>query len=250
MMASLAATAVSGLPELSAGADLAALILDAGVMPSDADILVVSQKAVSKTEGRVRELDSIAPSQRASELARALGKDARHVQAILDEASEVLRAERGILIVRTHHGFVCANAGIDESNAPAEGVLTLLPADPDRSARELRARLRELCGRAPGVVISDSFGRAWRVGQLDTAIGCAGVAPLDDWRGRRDRRGRELRASVVAVADAIAAAAELARAKDSGEPVVIVTGVGRYVIAEDGPGAAALIRARSEDLFT
>jgi coenzyme F420-0:L-glutamate ligase/coenzyme F420-1:gamma-L-glutamate ligase len=155
-----------------------------------------------------------------------------------------------VLIVRTRHGFVCANAGVDESNAPGERLLVLLPTDPDHSARVLRARLRELSGQAPAVLITDSFGRAWRLGQLDTAIGCAGLAALDDWRGRPDRRGRELRASVIATADAVAAVADLARAKDSGEPVVIVSGLAAHVQADDGPGAAALIRPRDEDLFS
>jgi coenzyme F420-0:L-glutamate ligase/coenzyme F420-1:gamma-L-glutamate ligase len=172
------------------------------------------------------------------------------MQAILDEAVELVRTERGVLIVRTRHGFVCANAGIDASNAPDDGTLVLLPRDPDGSARALRAALRERSGQSPAVLITDSFGRAWRLGQLDTAIGCAGLAPLDDWRGRHDRRGRELHASVIAIADAIAAAADLARAKDSGEPVVIVSGLGHHVRREDGPGATALIRRREDDLFT
>jgi coenzyme F420-0:L-glutamate ligase/coenzyme F420-1:gamma-L-glutamate ligase len=249
-MGTLAARSVAGLGEIAAGADLAALILDAGPAPADDEIVVVAHKAVSKAEGRVRALDSIEPTKRARELAGAHGKDPRHVQAILDESAELLRADRGVLIARTHHGLVCANAGVDESNAPEDGVLVLLPVDPDGSARALRARLRELSGRSPAVVISDSFGRAWRIGQLDTAIGCAGLSPLDDWRGRYDRRGRELHASVLAVADAVAAAADLTRAKDSGEPVVIVSGLGRYVQADDGPGAGTLIRPRAEDLFS
>jgi coenzyme F420-0:L-glutamate ligase/coenzyme F420-1:gamma-L-glutamate ligase len=249
-MPAISATPVSGLPEIKPGDDLAELILAAGIQPADDDVLVVAQKAVSKAEGRLRELAAISPSAHARELAERLGKDARHVQAIIDESSEVVRAERGLLIVRTHRGFVCANAGIDESNAPHDGVLVLLPRDPDGSARALRARLRTLAGHGPAVVISDSFGRAWRVGQLDTAIGCAGLRPLDDWRGRTDRRGRELSATTIAVADAIAAAADLARAKDSGEPAVLLSGLGKHVTAGDGPGAAALIRARAEDLFS
>jgi coenzyme F420-0:L-glutamate ligase/coenzyme F420-1:gamma-L-glutamate ligase len=248
-MGALSVRALGGLPEIAAGADLATLILDAGAAPGNEDIVVVAHKAVSKAEGRVIKLDGVEPSSRALELGAEHGKDPRHVQVILDESAELLRAERGVLIVRTHHGFVCANAGVDESNAPAEGSVILLPRDPDRSARELRARLRELSGRAPAVVISDSFGRAWRVGQLDTALGCAGLAPLDDWRGRVDRRGRELHASVVAVADAVAAAADLARTKDSGEPIVIVSGLARHVVAGDGPGAVALLRPPAEDLF-
>jgi coenzyme F420-0:L-glutamate ligase/coenzyme F420-1:gamma-L-glutamate ligase len=249
-MGALAARPLAGLPEVTAGADLAALILAAGPAPADDDIVVVAHKAISKAEARIRAIDAIVPSQRARELAAANDKDPRHVQAILDESAELLRADHGVLIARTHHGFVCANAGVDESNASADGLLILLPRDPDRSARALRARLRELAGSSPAVLISDSFGRAWRLGQLDTALGCAGLTPLDDWRGRQDRRGRELRASVIAVADAVAAAADLTRAKDSGEPVVVVSGLGHHVQADDGPGAAALIRPAAEDLFT
>jgi coenzyme F420-0:L-glutamate ligase/coenzyme F420-1:gamma-L-glutamate ligase len=248
-MGAVSARSIGELPEIAAGSDLASLILDAAPPPADDEIVVVAHKAVSKSEGRVRALDSIEPTDRARELAAANGKDPRHVQAILDESVELIRAEHGVLIARTHHGFVCANAGIDESNAPADGMLVLLPLDPDGSARALRAGLRELSGRSPAVLISDSFGRAWRIGQLDTALGCAGLAPFDDWRGRRDRRGRELQASVIAIADAVTAIADLARAKDSGEPVVIVSGLGAHVRADDGPGAAALIRPRTEDLF-
>jgi coenzyme F420-0:L-glutamate ligase/coenzyme F420-1:gamma-L-glutamate ligase len=154
-----------------------------------------------------------------------------------------------VLICRTRHGFVCANAGVDASNAGAAGELVLLPRDPDASARALRRRLRELGGVAPAVVVTDSFGRAWRVGQCDVAIGAAGLAPVDDWRGRRDACGRELAATIVAVADEAAAAADLARTKDGREPAVLVRGLERHVTAADGPGAAALVRARSEDLF-
>jgi coenzyme F420-0:L-glutamate ligase/coenzyme F420-1:gamma-L-glutamate ligase len=154
-----------------------------------------------------------------------------------------------VLICRTRHGFVCANAGVDASNAPAPDTLVLLPRDPDASARRLRARLRELTGCAPAVVISDSFGRAWRHGQLDVAIGVAGMQPLDDWRGRTDTAGLVMQATWLAVADSAAASAELARRKDSREPVVLIEGLGGYVTADDGPGAAALLRARAEDLF-
>jgi coenzyme F420-0:L-glutamate ligase/coenzyme F420-1:gamma-L-glutamate ligase len=247
-MGDLRARALDGLPEIAPGADLGALIAAAAQL-DDGDVVAIAHKAVSKAEGRLRALADVIPSERASALAHELGKDARHVQAILDESVEVVRAERGVLITRTRHGFVCANAGIDESNAPAAGILVLLPLDPDASARALRARLRELSGRRIGVVVTDSFGRAWRVGQLDTAVGVAGLRPLDDWRGRHDRRGRELRAIIAAVADGVAAAADLARAKDSGEPVVIVRGLGAHVIDEDGPGAAALVRPPGEDLF-
>jgi coenzyme F420-0:L-glutamate ligase/coenzyme F420-1:gamma-L-glutamate ligase len=249
-MGRLSASTLSGLPEIREGDDLAALIVAAAVELDDGDVVVIAHKAVSKAQGRVRRLTEIEPSDRALALAAEHGKDARHIQAILDESQEVIRAQRGVLIVRTHHGFVCANAGVDESNAPADGTLVLLPLDPDGAARELRARILELTGHRPAVLITDSFGRAWRLGQIDTAIGVAGLAPLDDWRGRHDQRGRELHASVIAVADAVAAMADLARAKDSGEPVVIVRGLAAHIDREDGPGAAALLRSRAEDLFS
>jgi coenzyme F420-0:L-glutamate ligase / coenzyme F420-1:gamma-L-glutamate ligase len=154
-----------------------------------------------------------------------------------------------VLICRTHHGLVCANAGVDASNTARPGELVLLPRDPDGSARRIRARLRELTGASAGIVISDSFGRPWRNGQCDVAIGCAGVAPLDDWRGRRDGSGRQLGATWIAVADAIASAGELVREKDSREPAALVRGLSRFVTEEDGPGARPLLRAPHEDLF-
>jgi coenzyme F420-0:L-glutamate ligase/coenzyme F420-1:gamma-L-glutamate ligase len=250
----LTALALGGPPEVAAGDDLAALIVAAlpvGEALRDGDAIVVAHKVVSKAEGRVRALAQIEPGARARELAAANGKDPRRVQAILDETAELLRAERGVLICVTHHGFVCANAGVDASNAaPGSDTLVLLPIDPDASARALRARLRELTGAAPAVVIADSFGRAWRHGQVDVAIGVAGLAPLDDWRGRRDGAGRELHATWIAVADQAAAAADLARGgKDAGRPVVLVRGLEGHVTVEDGPGAAALVRPAAEDLF-
>jgi coenzyme F420-0:L-glutamate ligase/coenzyme F420-1:gamma-L-glutamate ligase len=252
----LTVRALEGLPEIAAGADLAALIAAAaGASPRDGDIVVVAHKAVSKSEGRVRALAEVEPSERAHSLAAAHGKDPRHVQVVLDEARELLRtdAERGVLICVTHHGFVCANAGVDAANAPSgePDTLILLPVDPDASARALRARLRELTGAAPAVVVTDSFGRAWRHGQTDVAIGAAGIAPLEDWRGRPDSVGRELRATWIALADQIAGAADLARGKDSRQPVVILSGLERHVLppGDDGPGAAALLRPASEDLF-
>jgi coenzyme F420-0:L-glutamate ligase/coenzyme F420-1:gamma-L-glutamate ligase len=231
------------------GDDLGALL--AGAAPddlADGDILCVAHKVVSKSEGRLRRLESVEPGDRAVELAAEQGKDARALQVVLDEAAEVLRAERGVVVCVTRHGFVCANAGVDASNAP-DGELVLLPLDPDESARRLRARVGELRGVRPAVVVTDSFGRAWRVGQTDVAIGAAGLAPVDDWRGRADARGRELAATVIAVADAVAGAADLARAKDSRQPAVLVRGLDGAVITEDGPGAAALRRERDQDLF-
>src|SRR5262249_23577397 len=158
------------------------------------------------------------------ELGAQHGKDPRHVQVVLDESREILRASHGVLICVTRHGFVCANAGVDASNSPAPETLVLLPVDPDGSARRIRAGLTKQFGVAPAVVITDSFGRAWRHGQCDVAIGCAGIAPLEDWRGRRDAVGRELTATWIAVADELASAADLARAKDGKQPVVIVRG--------------------------
>jgi coenzyme F420-0:L-glutamate ligase/coenzyme F420-1:gamma-L-glutamate ligase len=198
----------------------------------------------------VRTLADVTPTARAQKLAAAHNKDATHVQVVLDEATGGLRrAERGVLIAVTRHGYVCANAGVDASNAPGEGTVIMLPLDPDGTARALRARLRELTGAAVAVIITDTFGRAWRRGQTDVAIGCAGLAPLDEWRGRFDAIGRELKATSIAIADELAAAADLARRKDSSIPVVIVRGAGEFVIAEDGPGAAALVRPPEEDLF-
>ena len=215
---------------------------------ADGDVLVVAHKIVSKAKGRTRRLAEIEPGARALELGAEQGKDPRLVQAVLDESASVLRAERGVLICETRHGLVCANAGVDQSNAP-EGELILLPEDPDAAARELRAELASSSGGRPAVVIADSFGRPWRLGQADVAIGAAGLVTLDDWRGRPDSGGRELRATAIAVADALAAAADLARAKDSGEPVVHVRGLEHLVTADDGPGAAALRRPPEQNLF-
>jgi coenzyme F420-0:L-glutamate ligase/coenzyme F420-1:gamma-L-glutamate ligase len=254
--AALSAVAIEGLPEVAPGDDIAELIANALPNQSDpaqhlsnTDVLVIAHKVVSKSEGRIRRLADVRPGPRARELADALGKDPRHVQVVLDETREVLRAAHGVLICVTHHGFVCANAGVDASNVPGYGALLMLPRDPDRSARTIRGRVKELLGVAPAIVITDSFGRAWRHGQVDVAIGCAGVTPLEDWRGRTDALGRELRATWIAVADELAAAADLARTKDGGLPVILVHGADRHVRLEDGPGVAAMIRPESDDLF-
>lgn len=245
----LVAAALPDIPEVRAGDDLAALLLSAAGMLADGDVLVVAHKVVSKAEGRTVALAGVEPGERAVALAAEHGKDARVVEVILRESSEIVRSRPGLLICRTHHGFVCANAGVDASNAGAHDELVLLPADPDASARTLRSRLRALAGVAPAIVIADSFGRPWRVGQCDVALGVAGLAPLDDWRGRDDAVGRPLDATVIAVADEAAAAADLVRGKDTREPAVLVRGLERHVTVGDGPGAAALIRARAEDLF-
>jgi coenzyme F420-0:L-glutamate ligase/coenzyme F420-1:gamma-L-glutamate ligase len=246
----VSATALAPLPEVRAGDDLAALVLAAtpdGLR--DGDVLVVAHKVVSKAEGRVRRLAEVAPDQRARALAAEHDKDPRVVQVVLDETAELVRAERGVLICRTHHGFVCANAGVDASNTPDDETVVLLPRDPDASARALRAALRGRTGARLAVVVADSFGRAWRHGQADVAIGCAGLAPLEDWRGRVDARGRELRATWIAIADEAASAADLARRKDSRQPAVLVRGLADHVTDEDGPGALALVRPPEEDLF-
>jgi coenzyme F420-0:L-glutamate ligase/coenzyme F420-1:gamma-L-glutamate ligase len=245
----LTATALEGLPEVTPGDDLAELIAQALARQQEAtrpgDVLVIAHKIVSKAEGRIRRLQDVQPGDKAVQMAQDLNKDPRHVQVILDESQAVLRATRGVLICVTHHGFVCANAGVDASNVPGEDTVVLLPLDPDRSARELRRKLPA----APAIIVTDSFGRAWRHGQLDIAIGCAGLQPVDDWRGRTDATNRELKATAIAIADELAAAADLTRTKNGSLPLVLIRGADRHVTADDGPGAAALIRSEAEDLF-
>jgi coenzyme F420-0:L-glutamate ligase / coenzyme F420-1:gamma-L-glutamate ligase len=234
--------ALPGLPEVRPGDDLAALL--AGRLElGPGDVLAVAHKIVSKAEGRVRALAEVEPGERARELAAEHDRDPRHVQAILDETVELLRADRGRLICRTRHGFVCANAGVDRSNT-GDADLVLLPERPDASA----AALRDALG-VGAVVITDSWGRPWRQGQVEVAIGCAGLAPLVDLRTHPDRGGRALAATVIAVADEVAAAADLVRGKASGEPAVRVQGLANYLIEGKGEGAAALIRPPEDDLF-
>jgi coenzyme F420-0:L-glutamate ligase / coenzyme F420-1:gamma-L-glutamate ligase len=270
-MSEVRAIPVQGMPEVAAGDPLGKLIAAAAEI-EPGDVVVVSQKVVSKAEGRLRKLSSVIPGAEARKLAAVLGKEPAMVQLVLDESAEVLRAERGVLITETRHGFVCANAGIDTSNVSGDDTVCLLPVDPDLSARNIRAEICREVGEEPGVgpsrqkrgvsggthprllpsigvVIADSFGRAWRLGQAEVAIGCAGLAPLDDWRGRRDAHGQELEATVIAIADEAASAADLVRGKDSRVPAVIIRGLDRYVTAEDGPGAAAIRRPPSDDLF-
>jgi coenzyme F420-0:L-glutamate ligase/coenzyme F420-1:gamma-L-glutamate ligase len=239
--------ALPGVPEVRPGDDLAALLTAAAGRLEGSlrahDVLAVAHKVVSKAEGRVVPLAGVFPGWEARALADEHGKDPRHVQVILDEAAEVLRADRGRLICRTRHGFVCANAGVDASNAGAPDALVLLPEDPDASARALRRAL------GCAVLITDSFGRAWRTGQAEVAIGCAGLCAVEDWRGRPDAHGRVLAATVIAIADEAAAAADLVRGKDTREPAVRIRGLERHVTDEDGAGAAALVRALEDDLF-
>jgi len=248
--ASLSVLPLPPLPDVQPGDDLAALLVAAAPADlADGDVLVVAHKVVSKAEGQVRALAEIEPGERARALAAEHGKDPRLVQTVLDESAELLRTHEGVFICATHHGFVCANAGVDQSNVSEEGDLVLLPRDPDGSARELRARIGAAGGARPAVVVADSFGRAWRLGQTDVAIGAAGLIALDEWKERPDAYGRDLRVTSIAIADAAAAAADLARAKDSRQPAVLVRGLERYVTTEDGPGAAALRRPRDQDLF-
>jgi coenzyme F420-0:L-glutamate ligase/coenzyme F420-1:gamma-L-glutamate ligase len=245
----LVAEPLPGLPEIRAGDDLAALLSDGaarlpepGLLP--ADVLVVAHKAVAKAEGRIVPLAAVLPHTKARRLAAEQGKDPRLVELILSEAAALIRADSGRIIARTHHGFVCANAGVDQSNAGGEDAAVLLPRDPDASARALRTRL------GCAVVIGDSFGRPWRIGQAEVAIGCAGLAPAEDWRGRPDSAGRVLHATQIAVADEAAAAADLVRGKDTGEPAVRLRGLERHVLVDDGPGVAALLRPPEQDLFS
>ena len=238
------------LPDVRPGDDLGALLADAAPASlGDGDVLVIAHKVVSKAEGRLRRLETIVPEQRARELAARHGKDARVIQAVLDESAALIAEGHGVLVCETRGGLVCANAGVDRSNVADPGELLLLPEDPDASARSLRARIGLARGVHPAIVISDSFGRPWRLGQTDVAIGAAGIVVLDDWRGRADMAGRPLQATAIAVADAVATAADLARAKSSGEPAVLVSGLERFVTADDGLGAVALRRPPAEDLF-
>lgn len=197
----------------------------------------------------MRRLAEIEPGAEAERLALETRKDPRLVEVILGESRRVVRAVPNVLITETHSGWICANAGVDASNLPADDEVALLPEDADASARRIRAQLRDAGGASPAVIVADSFGRAWRLGQADIAIGCAGLDPLVDWRGRRDASGRRLEATEIAVADQLAAAADLVRDKDSAVPGAVVSGLAELVTEEDGPGAVAIQRPAAEDLF-
>ena len=241
--------ALPGLPEIRPGADLAVLIADAvrraerNVEPGD--VFVVAQKIVSKAEGAIRRLDDAVPSARAVAWAKQAGKDARLVEVILREARRIVRMERGILIAETSHGFVCANAGVDSSNVEP-GFATVLPEDPDASAERLRKALGDEFGCHVAVIVSDTFGRAWREGVVNVALGVAGLQPLIDYRGRSDSFDRPLTSTVIALADELASAAEIVTRKSAGTPVAIARGVKEW--AGEGNGRM-LIRDASRDLF-
>jgi len=233
---------VEGLPEIREGDDLAALVSAACAL-EDGDVVVVAQKVVSKAEGRVRLLDRVEASRYASEISG--DRDPRQTEVILSEAARVVRLRPPLLIAQTKHGFVCASAGVDASNAPESGSVVLLPEDPDASAEQIRARLRELTGLAVAVLVTDSFGRAWREGTTDVAIGAAGLRVLHDLHGERDPAGYELHATTIAVADEIAGAAELVMGKLSRVPMAVVRGLD---LAGSGR-AQDLVMPADRDLF-
>jgi coenzyme F420-0:L-glutamate ligase / coenzyme F420-1:gamma-L-glutamate ligase len=235
--------AVEGLPEIREGDDLAELVA-AKLELEDGDVVVLAQKAVSKAEGRVVRLDDVEPSDRAREIAGD-DQDPRRIEAILREAKRVVRVRKPLVIAETRHGFICASAGVDSSNAPEPGMLVLLPVDPDASAQRIRDRLRELTGREVAVLVTDSFGRPWRQGTIDVALGAAGLEVMRDLRGTHDRAGYELHATMIAVADEIASAAELVMGKIDGIPAAIVRGL---EVAGDGR-ARDLVIPEDRDLF-
>jgi coenzyme F420-0:L-glutamate ligase/coenzyme F420-1:gamma-L-glutamate ligase len=252
----LTAVALPALPEVRPGDDLGRLIAEAwqalsaedrSLAPAAGDVIVVTQKVVSKAEGRIVELGEVEPRPEAVDWARRWDKDPRQVEVVLRESAEIVRMEHGVLISRTHHGFVCANAGVDASNVGHGDVVTLLPEDPDRSALGLRQAIRERLGVDVGVVVSDSFGRPWRLGITDVALGVAGFSPLADLRGEVDTEGREMKATVVAVADQLASTAELTSGKTSRRPVVLIRGV------ELPPGTGTVVQdmlmPAEQDLF-
>ena len=240
---------VPGVPEIKKGSDLGEVIFESlskvGLRLEDGDVVVVKQKAVSKSEGRVVRLSTVVPSPRARRLAKKEGKNERLVELILREAVRVVRTGHGVIITETRHGFVCANSGVDQSNV-GKGLAVLLPVDPDRSARRIRESIEARSGAGVAVVVTDTFGRPWRRGQTDVAIGCSGIVPLVSYAGRTDSHGYALRVTEPAVVDEVAGAAELATGKLDGIPAAIVRGV-RFTRGE--AGVKSMIMPRSRDLF-
>jgi coenzyme F420-0:L-glutamate ligase / coenzyme F420-1:gamma-L-glutamate ligase len=240
---------LSGVPEVREGEDLGKILLASvkqhGIRLVDRDIFVVKQKVVSKAEGQLVRLDAVHPGSKAKALAKSEGKDPRLVELILREATRIVRTGHGVIITETRHGFVCANSGVDQSNV-GKGLVALLPRDPDRSAKKLRRELERGSGRRLAVVISDTFGRPWRVGQTDVAIGCSGILPLLPYAGKKDRFGYELRVTEPSVADEVAGAAELATGKLTGIPAAIVRGA-EYVRGDKG--VRSVIMPPERDLF-
>ena len=251
MTSSIELIALDGIPEVSPGDDVARLIVDAAeasdVALRDTDVLVVTQKIVSKAEGRLVALASVVPSELARSWAERWGRDARQVELVLRESESIVRmAPGGLIIARTRHGLVCANAGVDVSNVGGGEVASLLPEDPDASASRIRAGIRARARTAPAILISDSFGRPWRNGIVNVAIGSAGIEAILDLRGEPDAAGREMQATVIAVADELASAADLAGGKVAQRPVVVVRG---YAWRPSEAGASALVMERERDLF-
>jgi len=238
-----------GMPEVSTGDDVATMIREAADSADlkllDRDVVVIAQKIVSKAEGRVVQLDSVEPSARAREWAEAWDKDARVVEVVFRESKRIVRMERGVLISETEHGFVCANAGVDTSNVAADTV-TLLPKDPDESAKRIRAVLEKAFGVSLAVIVSDTFGRPWREGLVNVALGVSGIAPLVDYRGEKDSHGRQLKVTVMAIADELASTAELVMRKSAGIPVAIIRG---FDYESSEASSRALIRTQVLDLF-
>ena len=243
---------LSGIPEVQPGDPLGVMIVEAassqGTPLTMGDILVVTQKIVSKAEGRVVKLTSVAPSDFASSFAAVSGRDPRLVELVLQESKAIVRMdpERGVIIAETHHGFVCANAGIDQSNVPGDEVACLLPVDPDASASRIMSDIRSATGLEIPVIVSDTFGRAWREGHVNFAVGVAGMDPMLDYRGTSDAQGRELHVTTIAVADELAAAAELVQFKAVGIPVSVIRG---YPAAAGEFNGEGLVRERSRDMF-
>ncbi len=246
----LVVTPVHGLPEIRPGDDLARLIVRAaraqGDEIRDGDVLAVAQKVVSKSEGRIVHLPDVTPSERALDMAAESGKDARQIEVVLRETKSIVRWERGILISETHHGFVCANAGVDRSNAGAPDTVILLPVDPDGSAARLRAAIAEECGAAVGVVVTDTFGRPWREGHANVALGIAGLPALKRYIGQHDPDDYELRVTEIAVADEIASASELVMGKLDRCPVAILRGLH---FQEHPETAREYVRPAERDMF-
>src|SRR5437764_6042290 len=245
---------ISGIGEIPIGSDLGAISFHAmqahHLALQQGDVLVVTQKIVSKAEGRVVNLDEVQPSEFARAIAQTSPKDASHIEVVLRESRRIVRMDHGVLITETPHGFICANSGVDESNVRGERLLTLLPADPDRSAREVRARLQQLAGKDStldiAIIISDTWGRPWREGQVNMAIGVAGMEPIVDYRGQHDPYGYKLQASAIAVADELAAAAELVMGKVDRVPVALIRG---YSYIPGQGDARSLLRDTGTDMF-
>jgi coenzyme F420-0:L-glutamate ligase/coenzyme F420-1:gamma-L-glutamate ligase len=240
---------IEGLPEIKPGDDLGELIAAAcqqqGVTPQDGDVFVVTQKAVSKAEGRFVNLEEVEPSALAMQLATQWDKDARHVEVVLRESKRIVKMDRGVIICETRHGLVCANAGVDASNVP-NGQLVLLPLDPDASAQGVRTALKEATGADVAVIVSDTFGRPWRAGYTEVAIGVAGMLPIIDYVGQTDTHGRELKVTIICIADELASAAEMVTGKINRVPVAHIRG---YAVPRGEGSAREIVRAAEMDLF-